>query len=188
MGNSGALLVTYPDYPVDKDPFYGYTTLVGHAGVLLIKFNGLTKYYEFGRYDPAMKGTVRNITVDNAVIASDGRATPESLKNILSVLSTKSGNKTRIRAAYFINVDFDKMLAQATATQPQYQVSGFNCGNYAESVILQGNPRIDKPLIINPLPNNIVDEYIEEGNAEVLFSPTTGNISIGQGNESDAKK
>jgi len=53
---------------------------------------------------------------------------------------------------------------------------------------LQGNPKIDRPLIINPMPNNIVDEYIEEGNAEVLFSPTTGVISIGKGDESDAKK
>ena len=187
MENSGALLITYPDYPVDTDTWYGYTTMVGHAGVLLIRFDGFTKYYEFGRYDEPQNGVVRNQSVPNAVIASDGRATPESLKNILSVLSTKSGNKTRIRAAYFINVDFDKMLAQATATQPQYQVSGFNCGNYAESVILKGNSRIDKPLIINPLPNNIVDEYIEEGNAEVLFSPTRGDISIGQGDESDAK-
>lgn len=187
MENSGALLITYPDYPVNTDAFFGYTTMVGHAGVLLIKSDGLTKYYEFGRYDPAMKGEVRNQSIPNAAIASDGRTTPTSLKNILSVLSTKSGKGTRIRAAYFINVDFDKMLAQATATQPQYKISGFNCGNYAESVILKGNPRIDKPLIINPLPNNIVDEYIEEGNAEVLYSPTTDAISIGQGDESDAK-
>jgi hypothetical protein len=103
-------------------------------------------------------------------------------------LSTKSGQGTRIRAAYFINVDFDKMLSQATAAQPKYDILSFNCGQYAESVILQGNPKIDRPLIINPVPNNIVDEYIEEGNAEVLFSPITGDISIGKGDESDAKK
>lgn len=187
MENSGALLITYPDYPVNTDTYYGYTTMVGHAGVLLIRFDGFTKYYDFGRYDAAKKGEVRNQPVPNAVIASDGKATPESLKNILSVLSTKSGKKTRIRAAYFINVDFDKMLAQATAAQPKYDILKFNCGHYAESVILQGNPNIDRPLIINPTPNNIIDEYIEEGNSEVLFSPTTGDISIGQGDESDAK-
>lgn len=187
MEDSGALLITYPDYPVNTDTFYGYTTMVGHAGVLLIRSDGLTKYYEFGRYDPAMNGEVRNKRVLNVTIASDGRAAPSSLKNVLSTLSTESGHGTRIRAAYFINVDFDKMLAQATVPQPQYDISRFNCGHYAESVILQGNPRIDKPLIINPIPNNIVDEYIEEGNAEVLFSPTTDDISIGQGDESDAK-
>jgi hypothetical protein len=187
MENSGASLITYPDYPVNTDTLYGYTTMVGHAGVLLIKSDGLTKYYEFGRYDPAKNGKVRNQSIPNAEIASNGKATPSSLKKILESLSTKSGKGTRIRAAYFINVDFDKMLAQATATQPKYDILSFNCGQYAESVILQGNPKIDRPLIINPVPNNIVDEYIEEGNAEVLFSPTTGEISIGEGDESDAK-
>ncbi|MEG4065427.1 hypothetical protein [Microcoleus sp. SVA1_A1] len=187
MENSSALLITYPDYPVNTDTFYGYTTLVGHAGVLLIKSNGLTKYYEFGRYDPAKNGLVKNRRIPNAQITSDGKPTTSSLKNILSILSTESGKGGRIIAAYFINVDFDKMLAQATKAQPKYDIKSFNCGQYAESVILQGNPRIDRPLIINPTPNNIVDEYIEEGNAEVLFSPTTGEISIGEGDESDAK-
>ena len=188
MANDKALLIVYPDYPVNTDSFYGYTTLVGHAGVLLIKSNGLTKYYEFGRYDEAKNGQVRNKTVPNAEIASDEKPTPSSLKKILSTLSTKSGKDTRIRAAYFINMDFEKMLAQATATQPKYDIISFNCGQYAESVILKGNPSIDRPLIINPVPNNIVDEYIEEGNAEILFSPSTGEITIGEGDESDAKE
>lgn len=161
MANDKALLIVYPDYPVDTDSFYGYTTLVGHAGVLLIKSNGLTKYYEFGRYDPPVNnGLVRNKSVSNAEFGSDGKPTPLSLKTILSELSRKSGEKGRIRAAYFINMDFDKMLAQATATQPKYDVISFNCGLYAESVILKGNPSINRPLIINTVPNNIVDEYI----------------------------
>jgi hypothetical protein len=183
--NSGALLITYPDYPISTD--YGYTTLAGHAGVLLVRSDGLTKYYEFGRYDPANNGLVRNQVVINAQIGTDGRTTPASLKKILSTLSTKSGKSGRIRAAYFINVDFDKMLAKATAPQPRYDITNFNCGKYAESVILEGNPKIDIPFILNPLPNNIVDEYIEEGNAEVLFSPISGDISIGIGDEEDAK-
>lgn len=188
MANDKALLIVYPDYPVNTDSFYGYTTLVGHAGVLLIKSNGLAKYYEFGRYDPAKNGLVRNQAVANAEIGSDGKPTSSSLKKILSTLSAKSGKDTRIRAAYFINMDFDKMLAQATATQPKYDITSFNCGHYAESAILKGNACIDRPLIINPVPNNIVDEYIEEGNAEILFSPTTDELTIGEGNESDAKK
>ena len=188
MYNDEALLITYPDYPVNTDSFYGYTEMVGHAGVLLIKQSGLTKYYEFGRYDPAMNGVVRNQTIPNAVIGSDGKATPSSLKEILSTLSTKSGKSTRIRAAYFIKMDFEEMLAYATTEQPQYSILSFNCGHYAEAVVLKGNPKVDKPLIINPTPNNIVDEYIEEGNAEVLFSPTTGEITIGEGDESDAKE
>lgn len=188
MANGGALLITYPDYPVNTDTFYGYTSMVGHAGVLLIKQNGLTKYYEFGRYDPAMNGEVRNQTVPDAEIASDGKPTSSSLKKILSILSTKSGKGTRIRAAYFVNMDFEKMLAQAVASQPKYNILTFNCGHYAESVILKGNSMIDKPLIINPTPNNIVDEYIEEGNTEVLFSSNTNQFSIGESDESDTRE
>ncbi len=188
MYNGRALLITYPDYPVNTDTFYGYTEMVGHAGVLLIKQDGLTKYYEFGRYDPAKNGKVRNQTIPNAEIGNDGKPTASSLKKILSKLSTVSGKATRIRAAYFINLNFEEMLAYAIQKQPRYSITSFNCGHYAEAVILKGNLRIDKPLIINPTPNNIVDEYIEEGNAEVLFSPTTGEITIGKGDESDAKE
>lgn len=188
MYDDEALLITYPDYPVNTDTLYGYTEMVGHAGILLIKQNGLTKYYEFGRYDSAMNGLVRNQIIPDAEIASDGKATSSSLKEILSTLSIKSGKGTRIRAAYFINMDFEKMLTYATTAQPQYSILSFNCGHYAEAVILKGHPNVDRPTIIDPTPNNIVDEYIEEGNAEVLFSPTTGEITIGEGNESDAKE
>lgn len=183
-----ALLITYPDYPINTDTFYGYTRRVGHGGVLLIKSNGLTKYYEFGRYDPAKNGQVRSYDISKVKIANDGKVTTSSLKEVLLYLSTKSGKGGAIRAAYFLNVDFDKMLAQAQAKQPKYNVFNFNCGQYAESVVLKGNPKIDRPSIINPTPNNLVDEYIEEGNAEVLFSPNTGEISIGKGDESDAKE
>jgi hypothetical protein len=79
------------------------------------------------------------------------------------------------------------MEAAATTGQATYDISLNNCGHYAERVILSGNPEIDKPLVVNPTPNNFVDEYIEERNAEVLFDPATGTFSIGHGDESDAK-
>jgi hypothetical protein len=53
-------------------------------------------------------------------------------------------------------MDFEKMLAFATTPQPEYDIISFNCGHYAEAVILKGHPQIDKPLIINPTPNNMV--------------------------------
>jgi hypothetical protein len=185
--NGEALYVVYPDYPINTDSWYGYTSLVGHAGALLIAANGLTKYYEFGRYPPGVAGRVRNVPVTNVVIDGNGNAPPDSLKAVLAELSTTSGKHTRIRAAYFLSVDFQKMETAATTTQAIYDVLSNNCGHYAERVILAGNPQIDKPLVVNPTPNNFVDEYIEEKNAEVLFYPATGTFSVGQGDESDAK-
>jgi len=189
--NGEALYIVYPDYPINTDSWYGYTTLAGHAGALLIAANGLTKYYEFGRYPPGDSGRVRNVRVSNAVIDQNGKATPDSLKEILAELAAYTEKHTLqsmcIRAAYFLNVDFQKMELAATAAQDAYSIATNNCGHYAERVILAGNPKTDKPLVLNPFPNNFVDEYIEEMNAEVLYNPVSGSFSIGQGDESDAK-
>lgn len=192
--NGEALLVVYPEYPVNTDSWYGFTELVGHAGVLLISANGLTRYFEYGRYDPQMKGELRTYAIPNVVVGGDGKATPESLKDVLRALSDRSGRPrdgkpTRIRAAYFINMDFDAMLAVASSQRPgEYDLTRFNCGHFARKVITAGHPDIDHPLIIVPVPINIVDEYIEEGNAEVLFNPANNAFSIGEGNEADAKE
>jgi len=185
--NSEALYVVFPDYPINTDTWYGYTTMVGHAGVLLIAANGLTKYYEFGRYPPGNNGKTRNIRVSNTIIDQNGKSTKESLRTVLSELSTGTGKGTRIRAAYFLSVDFNKMKSEAEKTQDLYDIASNNCGHFAERVILAGNSNIDRPLILNPTPNNFVDEYLEEKNAEVLFDPSDNTFSIGKGDESDAK-
>lgn len=198
--NAEAMLVVYPDYPVNTDSFYGYTELVGHAGVLLIAEDGLTKYYEFGRYDAEKQGQVIRRKIPNAEIRN-GMATSESLQAILRELSSSAGKGGRIRAAYFVNMNFKGMNDLATsmvrASDPKdsqfekkrmpYGVGSYNCGHFAEMVILKGNAKIDRPAVINPTPNNFVDEYIEEKNAEVQFDPKTEKLVIGKGDESDAK-
>lgn len=196
-----AMLIVYPDYPINTDTFYGYTELVGHAGVLLIDESGLTKYYEFGRYDSEQKGTVRRITIPNVEV-KDGRATKASLTKVLKSLSNKSGKSGRVRGAYFINMSFDVMKKFAehaqNASNPShgeydpkrkpYAIGAYNCGHFAEQVILKGHPKVDRPTVINPTPNNFADEYIEEGNAEVIYTPGSGSLTIGVGDESDAKE
>ena len=200
-GDGEALLIVFPDYPINTDSFYGYTELAGHAGVLLIGDNGLTKYYEFGRYDKEKKGRVRKPKISDVKI-EDGLATPESLTVVLKEISKQSGKSGNIRAAYFINMDFAKMnsyaaklLAKSTPksgsydeNRKPYAIASYNCGHFAEDVILQGHPKVDQPTIVNPLPVNIVDEYIEEGNAEVLLDAKSGKLTIGTGDEADAKE
>jgi hypothetical protein len=186
-----AILIVFPDYPVNTDTFYGYTTQVGHAGVLLIKKDGLTKYYEFGRYDAAKKGEVRKVTIPN-VSMSGGKPTDVSLKAVLKDLSSKSGHNGRIRAALFLSMDFDAMNDLALKRMSgsgldQYSATSFNCGHFAEQIVLAGNPKVDRPSIVVPVPNNFVDEYIEEKNAEVLYDRTADTIKVGVGDETDAK-
>ena len=49
---------------------------LGHAGILFIQgSSGLTKYYEYGRYDRAAKGLVRKQTLSDVNMGSNGRPT-----------------------------------------------------------------------------------------------------------------
>ena len=204
-----AILVAFPDYPVNTDSFYGYTEHVGHGGVILINRSGLTKFYDYGRYSPeGAHGRARRIVIPN-VDMKGGQPTEESLKHLMSRLSARmqqqaTGNPPqRIRAAYFRTMNFGKMNAFAKnwvlksnrsspafdPTRKKYSIRSFNCGHFAETVILRGNPKVDRPWMLIPTPNNFVDEYIEEGNAEITYDPSANAISIGwnDANESDAK-
>ncbi|CCY51719.1 MULTISPECIES: hypothetical protein [Bacteroides] len=76
-----AIYITFPKYRANGIPF------TGHAGVLLINDKtGLTKYYEYGRYDKESKGLVRTASVPNVVIGKDGKPTTESLNKVMKQL------------------------------------------------------------------------------------------------------
>lgn len=177
-----AVLIAYPDFRPEI-PHVGRPLALGHAGILLIdNKTGLTKYYEYGRYDKADLGLVRTQTVPNVVIR-DGRPTPESLNAVLSRLSTVAGHGGRIRAAYIESSQFDEMdrAAQAHLAQNSnphrkpYAITDNNCATFGEQ-IARTDPGVAHPwLIINTSPNNIVDEYIEEGHREINFTPTSSS-------------
>jgi hypothetical protein len=68
-----------------------------------------------------------------------------------------------------------------------YSLTSNNCGTFARDVVAQ-DENVDNPTIFKPTPINIVDEYVEEGNAEVRYDPLSNRTTIGKGNERDAKK
>ena len=197
-----AALVVYPDYPIDSDSSAGTTTIPGHAGVLLVSDAGGTKYFEFGRYQPEGKdGLVRLRSPIPDVTMSNGVVQPESLKPVFKELSLKAGKSTDIRAAWFINMDYNKMLTYAENSKKasdrnspyydkdrkKYDLTTYNCAHFAEEVILKGNAKVDRPTILQPTPINFVDEYIEEQNGEITYSVKSGAFSFKPGDESDAK-
>ncbi|EBD9555971.1 hypothetical protein DBR62_08900 [Salmonella enterica] len=81
--------VVFPDYMIGVG---GYKVpYLGHAGVLLIKgSSGVTKYYEYGRYDLEDLGIVRNPGVAN-VKMKGGAIVVSSFKKMLRGLSVQSG-------------------------------------------------------------------------------------------------
>lgn len=173
-----AILIAYPDFRPEI-PGLGRPFALGHAGVLLINSQtGLTKYYEYGRYDPQELGLVRRQTVPNVVIR-DGQPTEASLQAVLRHLSTVSGHRGRIVGAYAQSDQFAEMNLAAEARLRQnsdpnrtpYTVYGNNCATFAAE-ILNTDPNVERPwFVIDPSPNNYVNEYIEEGHARVDFTP-----------------
>jgi RHS repeat-associated protein len=201
-----ALIITFPEYKADpelKVSVWGKTFKApkvpsGHAGVLLIEPNGATRYFEYGRYPSSdgVSGFTRKVPLKNDVVfGEDGFPANESLNKVLEEISNKSGDGRPIRAAYVVTSEIQKMLDYAygkvkenfDVNRKPYSVSSNNCGTFAADCINQ-DPTVDQPAIYNPTPNNIADEYIEEGNREILYDPKTKTTTVGQGDEDDAKK
>ena len=184
-----AIYIAFPKYRANGIPF------TGHAGTLLIdNKTGVTKYYEYGRYDKENKGLVRTVAVSNVVIGKDGKPTTESLNKVMKQLSDKSGHGGDIEGAYVISDKFkemndyakSKMAENSDPNRKEYSITGNNCATFAEDVITQ-DKSVDKPGSIVNSPVNIVDEYQEEGNARVQYKAKTQTTTIGTGNEKDAK-
>ena len=192
-GKDGILIV-FPDYKISTP--LGKIGGLGHAGVLLIdNKTGVTKQYEYGRYDKENKGFVRKVTISNVVIGKDGKPTLKSLNKVLRQISKKSGHGGRIDGAYIISDKFkemndyakSKLKENSNPDRKPYSLFDNNCGTFAADVINQ-DETVDQPWIVNPAPKNIVDEYQEEGNAKVTYDPKKNTTTIGKGDESDAKK
>ncbi|MCQ2230460.1 MAG: RHS repeat-associated core domain-containing protein [Paludibacteraceae bacterium] len=97
-----AIFITFPDYKADGYPY------TGHAGVLLIDKKGVTKYYEYGRYDKNKLGIVRHYKIPN-VKMEDGIPTVRSLYEALGEISKTSGKEQRLEGAYVRSNNFKVM-------------------------------------------------------------------------------
>ncbi|MCQ2217739.1 MAG: RHS repeat-associated core domain-containing protein, partial [Paludibacteraceae bacterium] len=156
-----AIFITFPDYKADGYP------LTGHAGVLLIdNKTGLTKYYEYGRYDCGIqRGIVRNYKVSNVNI-KDGMPTAKSLNKTLSKISEYSGKNQRLEGAYVKSDNFKAMndYAQKRLSENNkknrtpYSIYTNNCGTFADEVIKQ-DKKVDSPTLVDPRPVSMIDEY-----------------------------
>jgi len=102
------IILVFPDMKIDIGNGTKISGL-GHAGVLLIdNKTGLTKYYEYGRYE-SEKGEVRHYAVSDVVMGKDGLPTPESLSKVMGEISAISGQGGNIEGAYIQNEDFKTM-------------------------------------------------------------------------------
>jgi RHS repeat-associated protein len=176
-----AILVVFPDYKISTP--VGKVGNLGHAGVLLIdNKTGMTKYYEYGRYDSEGIGLVRNVSVSNVKIGKDGKPTEKSLQKVLAQISKKSGQKGRIEGAYIESDNFEamnnyakeKMAENSDPNRDPYSLTSNNCGTFGCDVVNQ-DPNVAKnsPSVVDPRPNSIIGEYQGEF-GKVQYNPKTG--------------
>ena len=179
------IYIAFPDYKISTP--IGKIGNLGHAGVLLIdNKTGVTKYYEYGRYDKEGKGVVRTFAVPNVKIGQDKKPTLESLNKTLSIISEQAGHAGRIEGAYIESDKFkemknyaeSKIAENANSKRKEYSLRNNNCGTFAADVLKQDPSVKDKaPVIIDPRPNSIVKEY-QDNFKSINYDPKKRQVKI----------
>ncbi len=179
------IYIAFPDYKISTP--IGKIGNLGHAGVLLIdNKTGVTKYYEYGRYDKEGKGVVRTFAVPNVKIGQDKKPTLESLNKTLSIISEQAGHAGRIEGAYIESDKFKEMknyaesriAENANSKRKEYSLRSNNCGTFAADVLKQDPFVKDKaPVIIDPRPNSIVKEY-QDNFKSLNYDPKKRQVKI----------
>ena len=179
------IYIAFLDYKISTP--IGKIGNLGHAGVLLIdNKTGVTKYYEYGRYDKEGKGVVRTFAVPNVKIGQDKKPTLESLNKTLSIISEQAGHAGRIEGAYIESDKFkemknyaeSKIAENANSKRKEYSLRNNNCGTFAADVLKQDPSVKDKaPVIIDPRPNSIVKEY-QDNFKSLNYDPKKRQVKI----------
>ncbi|MCF6324920.1 MAG: hypothetical protein L3J89_11475 [Gammaproteobacteria bacterium] len=164
----------FPYVDFDNFTFSGYKekfSNLGHAGILFINGeNGMTKYYEYGRYDPpANLGLVQKIRNLPDVTINEGKLDYISLKKTLEKISKASGQSGRIQGV-FIKVDnkFEAMLEYAQrrknenafAKRKPYDLFFNSCIHFVKGLTKIAG--IDTPWMVDPRPNSYIGEFRDD--------------------------
>ncbi len=196
--------VVFPDYliaviekdiPVDVLPWFSFDNFtigkakapeLGHAGVLFFSAAGVTKYCEYGRYDPpANLGKVRPVRVPNLKMEKD-KPSDESLKNVLYAISKASGQGGRIQGVYIeVPGKFDAMLRYAQTREKQntnpkrqpYDLFSNSCVHFAKGVVEAAG--VGTPWMVDPRPNSYIGEF-RDGFPDLDFDAKTRKLVIGK--------
>lgn len=159
---------------------------LGHAGVMFFDgTSGLSKYYEYGRYDRAALGLTRRVPISDVKIGADKKPTMDSLKKALLTISSKAGQGGRIQGAYIELPagSFAKMLQYALSRvrlnkdpkRAPYTLTGNSCMHFAKLVAEAGGAKI--PMIIDPRPISFI-EAVQAIYPKLSFKPP-GSLTMG---------
>jgi hypothetical protein len=183
MANDRVVVIVFPHVTIEV-PHVGLVSEIGHAGVLLINGkNGRTKYYEYGRYDSAGLGIVRNKAIPDVTVDSNGEPNRDKLRATYRSITTQSGKKTTINSVMIkTEKSFDDGVALCQARLAQngnprrapYSVLTNNCVTFADSTakaLVSTFASLCMP-VWNPIPHT----YILALQMASLLNPDAQNL------------
>ncbi|QLE84788.1 hypothetical protein FLM48_06635 [Shewanella sp. Scap07] len=158
---------------------------LGHAGILLINgVSGLTKYYEYGRYDyPEKIGVVRRVPVPNVKTGVDG-VDLNSLVPVLKKVSNKAGKGSRVEGVFLEAAGVFEKLNQRVAAQKsqnsnparkKYDLTKNSCIHFVKRLVEAAGK--ETPWMIDPRPNSYIGEFRDEYR-DLDFFPTMNRLVI----------
>jgi len=153
---------------------------LGHAGVLLVNgINGVTKYYEYGWYDPPeYKGVVRRVPLPDAKIDQNGIVL-SSLIAPIARISEVAGQGGRIEAVFLeaqsVFTKLNKMILvrKSQNNNPKrrtYDLTSNSCIHFVKWVAKAAGK--DTPWMIDPRPNSYIGEFRDDYR-DLDYSPKT---------------
>ncbi|WP_018694566.1 hypothetical protein [Algicola sagamiensis] len=143
---------------------------LGHAGILFINgSSGVTKYYEFGRYDPpANKGLVRRVPLPDAKM-NGINIDIKSLIPVLKKISQVAGSGTRIQGVYleaegvFEHLNQKALAQKALNSNPQrkpYNLTSNSCIHFVKRLVEAAGK--ETPWMIDPRPTSYMGEFRDD--------------------------
>lgn len=142
---------------------------LGHAGVLFINGKtGVTKYFEYGRYDRENLGLVRRIPISD-VSTTEGKVVLKSLKKPLREISRKAGQGGRISGVYIeVEGKYQAMLTYAKLRMKQnvnksrepYSLLSNSCIHFVKKVVEVAG--VETPWMLDPRPNSYIGEFRDD--------------------------
>jgi RHS repeat-associated protein len=179
-----AIAVVFPDYKI-QTPLGKFGNL-GHAGVVTIDSSGRAKYFEYGRYDEAGKGLVREVRLDPVVMGSDGKPSAESLNGLMKVVSREAGHGGKIEGAYFATDDKQTAAMNQYAegrqgqngdpTRESYDLQSNNCATFMDKTLEAGGAKL--PPNLGARPNGQITPLQSAAGNKVEYDPAKGQVTV----------
>lgn len=190
------ILVNSPPIDVDLFPWVSFDNFtipsskqkvsnLGHAGIFLVNGkNGVTKYYEYGRYDPPEnKGVVRRVILPDAKMDQNG-VVLSSLIPPLQKICEKSGQDSRIEGVFIETSNVFSKLNQMILVRKfqnnfpkrkPYDLTSNSCIHFVKWVVKASGK--DTPWMVDPRPNSYIGEFRDDYR-DLDYSPKTKVLRI----------